>query len=132
MAYLDPVDSPILTRAASDSTRVDPRVGQEVIRGGTVPVPLSRGRSDRVTGPDHGDLTTAGLDQPDSLQAASPSARAPRRPARQQMRPSVQRILDSMTTTPAYVRNGRLDILASWAATLEAAGSASPQPGQAH
>jgi len=25
----------------------------------------------------------------------------------------VQRILDSMTTTPAYVRNGRLDILAA-------------------
>ena len=40
-------------------------------------------------------------------------ARAPRRPARQQVRPSVQRILDSMATTPAYVRNGRLDILAA-------------------
>ena len=40
-------------------------------------------------------------------------ARAPRRPARQQVRPSVQRILDSMTTTPAYVRNARLDILAA-------------------
>jgi transcriptional regulator with XRE-family HTH domain len=35
------------------------------------------------------------------------------RPAGQQVRPSVQRILDSMTTTPAYVRNGRLDILAA-------------------
>jgi transcriptional regulator with XRE-family HTH domain len=41
------------------------------------------------------------------------TARAPRRPARQQVRPSVQRILDSMATTPAYVRNGRLDILAA-------------------
>ena len=41
------------------------------------------------------------------------TARAPRRPGRQQVRPSVQRILDSMTTTPAYVRNGRLDILAA-------------------
>jgi transcriptional regulator with XRE-family HTH domain len=49
----------------------------------------------------------------DLVQAASPTARAPRRPARQQVRPSVQRILDSMTTTPAYVRNGRLDILAA-------------------
>ncbi|HEY5354657.1 MAG TPA: helix-turn-helix transcriptional regulator [Streptosporangiaceae bacterium] len=41
------------------------------------------------------------------------AARAPRRPARQQVRPSVQRILDSMTTTPAYVRNARMDILAA-------------------
>ena len=39
------------------------------------------------------------------------AARAPRRPARQQVRPSIQRILDSMSTTPAYVRNARLDIL---------------------
>ncbi|HEX6452503.1 MAG TPA: helix-turn-helix transcriptional regulator [Trebonia sp.] len=37
----------------------------------------------------------------------------PRRPARQQVRPSVRRILDSMTTTPAYVRNARMDILAA-------------------
>lgn len=49
----------------------------------------------------------------DLVQAAGTTARAPRRPVRQQVRPSVQRILDSMTTTPAYVRNGRLDILAS-------------------
>jgi transcriptional regulator with XRE-family HTH domain len=40
-------------------------------------------------------------------------ARTPRRPAAQQVRPSVRRILDSMTTTPAYVRNARLDILAA-------------------
>ena len=39
------------------------------------------------------------------------AARAPRRPVRQQVRPSIQRILDSMSTTPAYVRNARLDIL---------------------
>jgi transcriptional regulator with XRE-family HTH domain len=39
------------------------------------------------------------------------AARAPRRPARQQVRPSIQRILDSMSTTPAYVRNARLDVL---------------------
>ena len=44
--------------------------------------------------------------------ANSSAARAPRRPARQQVRPSIQRIVDSMTTTPAYVRNARLDILA--------------------
>jgi transcriptional regulator with XRE-family HTH domain len=49
----------------------------------------------------------------DLVHAASGSgaARAPRRPARQQVRPSIQRILDSMSTTPAYVRNARLDIL---------------------
>jgi transcriptional regulator with XRE-family HTH domain len=44
---------------------------------------------------------------------APAGARAPRRPAAQQVRPSVRRILDSMTTTPAYVRNARLDILAA-------------------
>jgi transcriptional regulator with XRE-family HTH domain len=44
---------------------------------------------------------------------SSTAARAPRRPAGQQVRPSVQRIIDSMTTTPAYVRNWRLDILAA-------------------
>jgi transcriptional regulator with XRE-family HTH domain len=49
----------------------------------------------------------------DLVHAASGSgpARATRRPARQQVRPSIQRILDSMSTTPAYVRNARLDIL---------------------
>jgi transcriptional regulator with XRE-family HTH domain len=44
---------------------------------------------------------------------APAAARAARRPAAQQVRPSVRRILDSMTTTPAYVRNARLDILAA-------------------
>jgi len=48
----------------------------------------------------------------DLARAAAPVApRAPRRPAAQQVRPSVQRVLDSMTTTPAYVRNARLDVL---------------------
>ena len=42
---------------------------------------------------------------------ASPAAR--RRPTRQQVRPSVRRLLDSMTDTAAFVRNGRLDILAA-------------------
>jgi transcriptional regulator with XRE-family HTH domain len=35
-----------------------------------------------------------------------------RRPAQERVRPTVQRILDSITA-PAYVRNGRLDILAA-------------------
>jgi len=45
--------------------------------------------------------------------SANTPARTPRRPAGQQVRPAVQRILDSMTTTPAYLRNGRMDILAA-------------------
>jgi len=46
--------------------------------------------------------------------AAGPAVpRAPRRPAAQQVRPSVRRVLDSMIATPAYVRNARLDVLAA-------------------
>jgi len=41
------------------------------------------------------------------------TARTRRRPARQHARPGVQRILDAMATAPAYVRNGRLDILSA-------------------
>ena len=41
---------------------------------------------------------------------ASP-ARAARRHSQQQLRPGVQLILDGMTDIPAFVRNGRLDIL---------------------
>jgi transcriptional regulator with XRE-family HTH domain len=48
----------------------------------------------------------------DLVRAANTGARAPR-PARQQVRPAVQRLLDAMTMAPAYVRNGRLDILAA-------------------
>ena len=48
----------------------------------------------------------------DLVRAANTGARAPR-PARQQVRPTVQRLLDAMTMAPAYVRNGRLDILAA-------------------
>ena len=49
----------------------------------------------------------------DLARAAVPAApQAARRPARQQVRPSVQRILDSMSA-PAYVRNARMDILAA-------------------
>ena len=36
-----------------------------------------------------------------------------RRPAPQRVRPSVQRMLDAMTGAPAFVRNGRMDILAA-------------------
>jgi transcriptional regulator with XRE-family HTH domain len=36
-----------------------------------------------------------------------------RRPARLRIRPTVQRVLDSMIGTPAFVLNGRLDILAA-------------------
>ena len=50
----------------------------------------------------------------DLARAAAPAApRAPRRPGTQQVRPSVRRILESMTSSPAYVRNARLDILAA-------------------
>jgi transcriptional regulator with XRE-family HTH domain len=49
-----------------------------------------------------------------NLARAARAARADRTPrrARSRVRPSVQRILDSMVTTPAFVRNGRLDLLA--------------------
>jgi transcriptional regulator with XRE-family HTH domain len=47
----------------------------------------------------------------DLARAARPS-RPPRRRTRQTVRPSVLRILESMTGTPAFVRNGRLDVLA--------------------
>jgi hypothetical protein len=47
------------------------------------------------------------------VRAANNGARAPRRPARQHVRPGVQRLLDSMTMAPAYVRNGRMDVLAA-------------------
>jgi transcriptional regulator with XRE-family HTH domain len=48
----------------------------------------------------------------DLVRAANTGARAPR-PGKQQVRPTVQRLLDAMTMAPAYVRNGRLDILAA-------------------
>jgi len=43
----------------------------------------------------------------------SATAQIRRRPTRQQVRPGVQRILDAMTTAPAYVRNRRMDILSA-------------------
>ena len=47
----------------------------------------------------------------DLVRTANATRSAPHRPSRQRVRPSVQRILDSMTGTPAMVQNGRLDIL---------------------
>jgi transcriptional regulator with XRE-family HTH domain len=48
----------------------------------------------------------------DLLRSAGTSRRPPRRrPAAQRVRPTVQRVLDSMTGTPAFVLNGRLDVL---------------------
>jgi MmyB-like transcription regulator ligand binding domain/Helix-turn-helix domain len=50
----------------------------------------------------------------DLVRIANASPTAQHQPARQQrVRPSVQRLLDSMTNTAAFVRNGRLDILAA-------------------
>jgi transcriptional regulator with XRE-family HTH domain len=47
----------------------------------------------------------------DLARAAHTTARTRRRPAPQRVRPSVQRLLDAMTGAPAFVRNGRMDIL---------------------
>jgi transcriptional regulator with XRE-family HTH domain len=49
----------------------------------------------------------------DLARAARPTPGRRRRPARRRVRPSVQRMLDAMTGAPAFVRNGRLDILAA-------------------
>jgi transcriptional regulator with XRE-family HTH domain len=49
----------------------------------------------------------------DLAHAASTTATMHRRPPPQRVRPAVQRILDAMTGAPAYVRNGRRDILAA-------------------
>jgi transcriptional regulator with XRE-family HTH domain len=49
----------------------------------------------------------------DLLRAAGSTRPPRRRPARQRVRTTVQRILDSMTAAPAFVLNGRLDILAA-------------------
>ncbi|MFJ8329908.1 helix-turn-helix transcriptional regulator [Streptomyces sp. NPDC094437] len=49
----------------------------------------------------------------DLAAAANTPARTLARTSKPQVRPNVQRILDSMSATPAYVRNRRLDILAT-------------------
>ena len=47
----------------------------------------------------------------DLARAMQPSAPRRRRRAQQRIRPSVQHMLDAMVGVPAFVRNGRLDIL---------------------
>ena len=47
------------------------------------------------------------------IRAAGTTRPPRRRPAPQPVRPAVQRVLDSMRGTPAFVLNGRLDILAA-------------------
>ena len=47
----------------------------------------------------------------DLARAAGPAPRTARR-KRGQVSPSLQRLLDGMTGTPAFIRNGRLDVLA--------------------
>jgi transcriptional regulator with XRE-family HTH domain len=49
----------------------------------------------------------------DLARAANTTPRARRRPAKQQVRPGIRSLLDAMTDAPAFVRNGRLDILAA-------------------
>jgi hypothetical protein len=49
----------------------------------------------------------------DLLRTAGSTRPPRRRPARQRVRPTVQRILDSMTGAPTFVLNGRLDVLAA-------------------
>jgi transcriptional regulator with XRE-family HTH domain len=49
----------------------------------------------------------------DLARAANTTPRTRRRPTKQQIRPGVKSLLDAMTDAPAFVRNGRLDILAA-------------------
>ncbi len=59
------------------------------------------------------------LDEPERAhlinlaQAANSTKRVSRRAPQDGVRPTIQRILDAMTGAPAYVRNGRRDILAA-------------------
>ena len=49
----------------------------------------------------------------DLVRAANTLRPARRRPAQERVRPTVARILDALSVAPAYVRNGRLDVLAA-------------------
>ena len=49
----------------------------------------------------------------DLARAANTTGPPRRRPAQERVRPSVQRILDSIVGAPAFVRNARLDVLAA-------------------
>ncbi|MEV5707718.1 helix-turn-helix transcriptional regulator [Actinoallomurus sp. NPDC052274] len=69
----------------------------------------------------------------DLARTAGPGPRRRRRSAPQQVRPTVQRMLDAMTDAPALVMNGRGDILAFnalgralYAPMIDAAGGATP------
>ncbi len=57
------------------------------------------------------DVERAHLD--DLIRTANATRPTRRRPTRERVRLSVQRILDTMTGTAAFVRNGRLDILSA-------------------
>jgi hypothetical protein len=48
----------------------------------------------------------------DLARAAGPAARTRRRPAQQTVPPRVQRIIDALSGVPAFLQNGRLDVLA--------------------
>ncbi len=58
-------------------------------------------------------LTEAEREHLFNLARTAKPARTPRRRAKIQVPASVQRVMDSMTGTAAFVRNGRLDILAA-------------------
>jgi transcriptional regulator with XRE-family HTH domain len=49
----------------------------------------------------------------DLARSAGPGSRVRRSPTAQRVRPGVQRVLDALTTAPAWVRNGRADVLAT-------------------
>ena len=49
----------------------------------------------------------------DLARAAGPARRTRRQPAPRQIRPNLARILEGMTEVPAFIENGRLDVLAA-------------------
>ena len=49
----------------------------------------------------------------DLARTANASGGRPRRPSPQKIRPALQRVLDAMTDAPAWIRNGRADVLAT-------------------
>jgi transcriptional regulator with XRE-family HTH domain len=49
----------------------------------------------------------------DLARASNTTLRTRRRATKQQIRPGVQHLLDAMTDAPAFIRNGRLDVLAA-------------------
>lgn len=59
----------------------------------------------------------------DLARAAGPVPRPRRRPAKQSVRPAVERLLDAITGAPALVQDGRLNVLAA-----NQLGSRSPPP----